>query len=100
MRTLKKIFALAVVLAFVLTVSVSADTQVYRYTGNGTSGHTYNGVGVQKFNMTDGYTAFCVDINVTISTKQDYIKLSLENAETMGVLEQSDKVRAILPCKR
>lgn len=96
MRTLKKIFIVAVVLVMTLTMAVKADTQVYRYTGNGTSGHTYNGVGVQKFNMTDGYVAFCVDINTNISTKQDYIKLSLENAETMGVLEQSDKVRAIL----
>lgn len=63
---------MVIALVMMTTAPVKADT--YQYVGVIENGHTYNGTGVAKFQMTDGYTAFCVDVN----TNRNYIGFELD----------------------
>lgn len=95
-RTRIIILVLLIALVGSMTITNYADVPTYQYTGTIENGHTYNGTGVAKFQMTDGYTAFCVDVNTVIQKNQDYIKMALEEASVMGVLTHPERVRAIL----
>ncbi|NLE03767.1 MAG: Cys-Gln thioester bond-forming surface protein, partial [Crenarchaeota archaeon] len=79
---------------------ISADsidyTDTYQWTGTGINGITYNNLPVMKFNMTDDYVAFCVELNVTIQKNKNYIKMSLEDAKNYSILSNTEKIRAIL----
>ena len=89
-------FIVLLVLSLTITSVVFADPDLYQYTGTVASGHTYNNVGVAKFQMTEGYLAFCLDKDVFIKTNQDYKKLPLESPEASFWITNPAKVRAIL----
>ena len=107
----RRIWALVVMFAIVLTLLPAAPTladsdpinfdDLYQWTGDGIWGTGISGGnGTMKFEMTHDFLAFCVDINTSINTSSNYVKLPLDHTTSVGMFTNAsanpDKIRAIL----